>query len=108
MELQFCRLPVGTPPEKIVTVWSIEDWKLDSLYIADHDMNLFYHQYGQVFADGIYNNLRHGAVDMWGINYYASLQIDIILNKLAQIKPVDYESLAAWLIAFNGFYILGI
>ena len=45
---------------------------------------------------------------MWGINYYASLQIDIILNKLAQIKPVDYESLAAWLIAFNGFYILGI
>lgn len=111
MEFQFCKLSARTPMKQIVSTGSIEHWQLDSLYVADSDMNLFYSQYSQIFDDGICNNLQRGPVDMWGINYYAPSKIDAILDRLTQVKPADYESLSAWLVqakGFNGFYILGI
>lgn len=45
------------------------------------------------------------------MNYYSPDLTDIIIDKLNQVKPIDYEALIDWLEkskSYNGFYILGI
>ena len=109
IEMQFCRLPVETKIKDIVAVKSINNWLNDSLYINDEDV--FFQEYSQIFNCGIYNNLKSGVVDLYGINYYEPSFIDTIITKLYEEKPIDYESLVEWLNKakqFNGFYILGL
>lgn len=109
IELQLCKLPAGTALKKIVKVGNIKNWQNDSLYVNDED--LFYKEYGPIFDCGIYNNLKSGIVDIYGINYYAPDLLDTIIRRLDSDKPVDCELLADWLKkakAHNGFYILGI
>ena len=109
IEMQFCRLPAETKMKDIVAVRSIKNWQNDSLYIYDEDV--FYQEYSKIFNCGIYNNLKSGVVDIYGINYYEPSFIDPIIEKLYEEKPVDYESLVEWLNKakrYNGFYILGL
>lgn len=109
IEIQFCKLPSETTTRNLVAVNSINHWQNDSLYIDDE--NLFYQEYSKIFNSGIYNNMKSGAVDIYGINYYAPSLVDSIIAKLQKGKPVDYEILIEWLTkskAYNGFYILGI
>ena len=40
IELQFCKLPVGTKNKKIISVDSIVNWQNDSLYVSNE--NMFY------------------------------------------------------------------
>jgi len=110
-EIQFCRLPQKTKVKKIVAVDSIEFWFDDSLYVSGDDQILFMQEYECVFNCGIYNNLKTGIVDLWGINYYGPELIHSIIVKLLEIRPLDYEKLVEWLNSakkYNGFYILGI
>ena len=109
IEMQFCRLPTRIVAKDIVAVKNINHWQNDSLYI--NDQNIFYQEYSHVFNCGIYNNLKSGVVDIYGINYYAPSFIDSIIEILCEKKPVDYESLVEWLNKakqYNGFYILGL
>lgn len=109
IEMQFCKFPIGTPVKRLVAVESINYWQNDSLYTDDE--NAFYMEYGDIFNCGTYNNLKCGKVDIYGINYYAPLLTDCIIEKLRKDKPTDYEILIEWLDksrAYNGFYILGI
>lgn len=111
IEMQYCRLPRGTEIEKIISVDAIRHWKNDSLYIYGDDDNEFVAQYKKIFTDGIYNNLKRGMVDMYGINYYSREQTRLILEKLKEIKPSDWQVLLSWLEraeTHNGFYILGL
>lgn len=104
IEMQFCKLPVGTSIEKIVYVKNINHWKNDSLYINNE--STFYLEYSNVFNCGTYNNLKCGTVDIYGINYYAPFLTDSIIEKLYKNKLTDYEILMEWLIkskAYNGF-----
>ena len=90
-------------------VGSINNWQNDSLYI-DND-NAFFQEYNNIFNCGIYNNLKSGTVDIYGINYYAPSVTDTIIEKLHKDKPADYEVLIEWLTEskeYNGFYIFGI
>lgn len=109
VEIQFCRLPVGTTVKELVAVDNINHWQNDSLYIADE--STFYREYSRIFECGTYNNLKSGIVDIYGINYYAPYLVDSIIEQLRQAKPIDYDVLMGWLIKskfYNGFYILGI
>ena len=109
VEIQFCKLPSGTATDRLVAADSINNWQDDSLYIDDE--NVFYKEYSSFFDCGIYNNLKCGTVDIYGINYYAPALIDSIIERLRREKPVDYEVLIEWLIKsrrYNGFYILGL
>lgn len=109
MEMQFCKLPAGTKVKDIVAVEKIKNWQNDSLYIDDEQT--FYLEYSRIFNCGIYNNLQSGAVDIYGINYYAPEFIEPIIEKLQKEKPLDHETLVVWLNnakEYNGFYILGI
>lgn len=109
IEVQFCRLPVGTKLKKIVAVGSIKNWQNDSLYIDDVDS--FYKEYSHIFDCGLYNNLKKGIVDIFGINYYAPDVLDSMIERLNIDKPTDYAILIEWLEkskGYNGFYILGI
>lgn len=109
IEIQFCKLPEDTSIEEIVSVDAIEHWKNDSLYVVDQ--NIFYQQYRNVLAEGIYNNLKTGPVDIYGINYYAPALIDDIIRKIRWKQLEDCQILADWLYnakSCNGFYILGI
>ena len=109
LELQFCVLPSGTAPEELVSIDHITHWKNDSLYIQDE--NTFYREYGRIFRCGLYNNLKHGPVDLYGINYYAPCSITPILEAIRQNQPAGHELVSKWLNqakAYNGFYILGI
>ena len=109
VEIQFCRLPSGTPIEKIVAVDSIKDFEDGSLYVDDE--NEFCRTYGDILDCGIYNNLKSGAVDPYGINYYTPEAVDLIVERLEAKKPEGYEAFLEWLEkakACNGFYVLGI
>lgn len=109
VEIQFCKLPVGTATDKLVAVDSINNWQNDSLYIDNE--NEFYQEYSNIFDCGIYSNLKCGTVDLYGINYYAPLLTDSIIERLRRDKPTDYVILTEWLIKsrkYNGFYILGL
>lgn len=107
MEIQFCRLPKGTHIKELVD--NVDHWQNDSLYIDDE--NKFYTEYSKIFDCGIYNNLSVGTVDIYGINYYNPDVTDMIIEKLNNLKPSDYQVLVDWLNKskdYNGFYILGI
>lgn len=109
IEIQFCKMPDKTETKKLVAVSSIENWQNDSLYISDED--IFYQEYSNIFTCGIYNNLKTGKVDIFGINYYAPSLIDSLIAKLLKDKPLDYITLVEWLTKakeYNGFYILGV
>ena len=109
IELQFCRASAGTDIRELVAVDSIENGREESLYVSDADR--FYREYGKYFDCGVYNNLKQGAVDIYGINYYAPLVTDIVTDCICRDRPFDYERLLRWLEAskqYNGFYILGI
>ena len=109
IEMQFCRLPAGTKVKDIVAVSNINHWQNDSLYINDE--NVFYQEYCHIFNCGIYNNLKTGVVDIYGVNYYTPSLTDSFIEKLREEKPADYEKLVWWLKQakeYNGFYILGI
>ena len=109
MEIQPCLLPKDTKIEKIVAVDSIINWKDDSLYISDE--NVFYTHYSGIFNCGIYNNLKSGIVDIYGINYYPPETLDGIIDAIKTAKPLDYQPLLKWLEQnknHNGIYILGI
>lgn len=109
IEIQFCKMPYGTKPEKLVAVDSIDHWQNDSLYTDDE--SAFYREYSRVFNCGIYSNLQSGTVDVYGINYYAPSCIDPIMAKLRKERPADHQTLIEWLTEakrYNGFYILGI
>ncbi|MEG0913979.1 MAG: hypothetical protein RSG53_10290 [Oscillospiraceae bacterium] len=109
MEIQFCKLPAETKIKDLVAVDSIKNWQSDSLYINEE--NAFYYGYSDILNCGIYNNLKSGVVDIYGINYYAPTFTDSIIKRLNEEKPVEYEILVEWLNKakrYNGFYILGI
>lgn len=109
LEIQFCRLPAGTPVREIVKWDNIRHWQDDSLYIDDE--NAFFRKYSSIFQDGTYSNLKHGVVDIYGINYYAPTSIDAIIGQLQQNMPEDHEALLKWLVQaqqYNGVYILGL
>ena len=109
VEIQFCKLPVGTKPKDLVSVSKIKNWQDESLYVNDE--NEFFKEYSEIFNCGMYNNLKSGTVDIYGINYYPPSSIDVIIEKLRKKQTLDSEVLIEWLnIAkkYNGFYILGI
>lgn len=111
LELQYCRLKKGSSIRKIVSVNNIEHIKNDSLYVLSSDIALFQKNYEQIFNCGIYNNLKSGYVDIFGINYYKK---DIISQLIIEIKKnqlPDFETISNWLessLKYNGIYILGI
>ena len=109
VELQFCRMPPGTPVRRLVDVDSIRNWMDDSLYVDDE--TVLYREYGRFFTGGVYNNLRRGPADLYGINYYEPAMIDPLMERLRREQPPEYETLLGWLERakdYNGFYILGI
>lgn len=111
IELQYCKLPMGTEIEKIVSVDIIKHWKDDSLYIYGDDDNIFTLHYQKIFTDGIYSNRKSGTVDICGINYYSRAYTHLIMEKIIKMKPLDCPILLNWLEKVNsyiGFYILGL
>lgn len=111
IEIQYCNLKQNTPIKKIVSLGAIDNWKNDSLYVYVDDIDDFYSNYKDIFCDGVYNNLKNGEVDLFGINYYSSKQILKIIDKIERQKPLDYTVLSEWLKKGsnqNGIYILGI
>ena len=109
VEIQFCRLPHGTSVQELVAVDSIRNWQNDSLYTDDE--NRFYEEYHELLDFGIYNNMKRGTVDIYGINYYPPSAIDTVINRLIEHKPAGYAVFLEWLNRaklHNGFYVLGI
>lgn len=109
IEIQFCRLPNDTSLSEIVAVNSIKNWMNNSLYVDDE--NEFYSEYSHIFDCGTYNNMKNGIVDIYGINYYAPSQIEMLQSRILEDKPAEYEVMVQWLECakqYNGFYILGI
>lgn len=113
VEIQFCDMPFQTAAKELVAVENIQNWKNDSLYVYmdGDDGDAFCQEYCRIFDYGIYNNLKTEVFNLFGINYYAPAMIDLIIEKLREVKPTDYEVLLSWLIrakAHNGFYVLGV
>ena len=110
IEIQYCRLPEGISLRDIVSIDAIEHWRDDSLYIFGDDMDLFYEHYGDIITDGVYCNGNRGPMDPFGINFYARGQAAEIVERLAEEKPPEYQTLCRWLqvgVQYLGFYLLG-
>ena len=71
IELQFCRAPADTDIKELVAVDSIENGRKDSLYVSD--AGRFYIEYGKYFDCGIYNSLKQGAVDIYGMRFLCAV-----------------------------------
>lgn len=111
IEMQFCRMPMGTWLSELVSVQAIHHWMNDSLYVHGDDQNEFFSSYGKFFPCGVYSNLEIGPMDLWGINYYAPALLDGLIDALLSASPADAPVLIEWLSqakSYNGFYILGI
>lgn len=111
IEIQFCKIKAGAKERQIVAISKINHWQNDSLYILGDDMDMFYEEYSNIFDCGIYNNLKSGKIDMFGINYYQANSVESIIEKIQRAQPADYEVLLSWLNKakeYNGFYILGV
>ena len=108
LEFQYCRLPAEAGTREKTSIFFLEHWRNDSLYVRDDDV--FLREYGNIFDCGVYNNGKRGTVDVYGINYYEPSLIDFIVEKIRKEKPMDCESILTWLEEaknYNGFYILG-
>ena len=106
-ELQFCRSAADQSLEDILHQSSY--WEDDSLYV--HGDKPLYSVYGSIFGKGVHPDMTEGYLDSWGITYYKSDLIDVIIERAAQSKPEGYEVLIEWLDEarnYNGFYILGV
>ena len=111
LELQYCKSKKGSSIIKIVSVNRIEHKKIDSLYVLFTDITSFQKYYEQVFNCGIYNNLKSGYLDIFGINYYKKALINNLITEIEKNKLPDYETICDWLkksLEYNGVYILGI
>ena len=113
LELQYCRLPQGTPLKKLVSLRKIRYWQDDSLYVyADsEDLDIFFSEYGDIFSNSTYDVDESGIFDLFGINYYSPEQVHAIIGRIAANKPTDGEILIKWLKSAestNGLYLLGI
>lgn len=100
----------GTSLKKITSVNAIKFNQKDSLYMCLDDMQNFVRKFGDIF-NCVYNNLKTGPIDIYGINYLKKEDIPQIINSLNQKSIFGYERLLAWLEEaqkHNGFYILGI
>ena len=109
LEIQFCRMPKEPPIKEIVAVENIKSCQNDSLYV--HEIADFISIYGKYFDDGIFNNLKSGSLDVYGINYYYSDFVKRLIERLLNDKPAEYNQFVNWLKQaekYNGFYILGI
>ncbi|MCH5162703.1 MAG: hypothetical protein J1G38_04355 [Clostridiales bacterium] len=108
IEIRYCKLKPKASIKKIVSTRSIKPWEEDSLYAHVDDI---VSDYADIFCGGVYNNLKTGPVDLYGINYYSPDLLKVIIDKIEKRKPLDYEALLAWLKAgekYNGIYVLGI
>ena len=111
IEIQYCKLKHNARIKKIVSINAIDNWQDDSLYVYVDDIDEFYNNYRDIFNYWVYNNLKKGEIDLYGINYYSPQQLIEIIDKIEKQKPMDYAVILEWLkqgTNYNGFYILGI
>ena len=86
LELQFCKIKKGTNIKSIVSTRNIIDWCNDSLYVYGDDTDVFYKHYKDVFKNGVYNNLKSGDIDFFGINYYSADQVNEMIKIIEDEK----------------------
>jgi hypothetical protein len=101
LEIQYCRLPAGTPDKERTAQKNIRHWQDDSLYVAD--VELFYQQYGEIFC--------LTPSDLYACRDYAPSRLEEIICSVEQRRPPEAQTLLEWLGragAHNGFYLLGI
>ena len=111
LELQYGRSARGAKLKELISVDAISHWKTDSLYVSGDDIDLFYSNYHTIFDHGIYNNGKRGVMDVFGLNYYPPESIPLILERVNERRPLDYEQLLWWFSSAepsHGFYILGV
>ena len=106
-EFQYCKKELSI--KNLIN--NNEHWKEDSLFVdANSDLN-FFENYGFCLY---YINPQNQTNQFceYGVNYYTKEQTKIILDKIEEVKPKDYEIIVAWLEKaineYNGFYFMGI
>ena len=113
LEFAFCKSDRNTPIEALVSNDAVAPlyWSNSSLYLCGDDWNEFCDAYGEIVANGTYANLETGYLDCCGINYFSPEQVQVIIDRLREEKPKDYQPLLNWLeqdTQYNGFYVLGL
>lgn len=109
ISLRYCKLPAETTLKDKAQWMEYGVWPSDSLY--SNEEFLFFDHYKGIFDCGISDELKPGEVYMWGNTYFEPALIDSIIEKLNNIKPLDYELLIDWLNKakeYNGFYFQGV
>ena len=74
-------------------------------------MDVFFSNYHMIFDHGIYNNGKSGVIDVFGLNYYSPESTALIVERVKEKHPLDYEPLLQWLDDvknYNRFYVLGV
>ena len=95
IEFQYCKLKQGIEIGKNFNK-DYNHWQDDSRDVYVDDIDEFYRHYADIFIYGIYNNLKAGKIDFYGLNYYAQQQLLNIIDKIAEQKPLNYAFLSEW------------
>ena len=113
-ELQYCKHKKGAPEREIVSVEKIKFKDETSLFVLEDRFESFFETYSKIFDGGIYNNLKSGVPDVFGINWYSPGKTGEIIKRFGTLKekPDDSALLLSWLLKaekeYNGFYFLGL
>ena len=107
-EFQYCKKQGSV---KYLTNNGYGYWIEDSILVHVHYMEEFFENYGLYLME---TNAPNGTNKFYeyGVNYYTKEQTKVILDKIKETKPKDYEIIVDWLEKaineYNGFYFMGI
>lgn len=106
-EFAFCK-DRGPLPE-LLDVMSLPHWQNDSLYVQDLDR--LWIDYRDILGEGWYSPESRGLLSPYGLNYYGPEDLEVIISRIRERHPRDWENLLPWLEEarkYNGFYVLGV
>ena len=86
-------------------------WKKDSLLVhVDYDRDFFENFGGYLETPNSPDGTQK--LDPYGVNYYTKEQALVIMERIKNDKPQEFEALLAWLekavTEYKGFFFLGI
>ena len=107
-EFQYCKKEWNV---KKILKKGYSFWENDSLLVHIDSDKDFFENYGDYLNTPNFPEAKQ-ALDPYGVNYYTKEQTFVIMERIKNDKPKEFEALIVWLekaaTEYNGFFFLGI
>ncbi len=93
LQFAFCKLDRDTSIEELVSNGAVASLHWSNLYLCGDDWNKFCDAYSEIITNGTYASLEKGYRDWCGINDFSPEQMQLIMKRLREERPKDYQPL---------------